>query len=102
MIEVQILIPVAGNDGVSFGDDHHKAFEDFVLDLCGGLTLNPATATGSWIGDEKRYDDTLRVYSVAIESIADGDKIARIVRIAKVHYAQEAIFLRYLGIAEIL
>jgi hypothetical protein len=102
MIEVQIFIPIAGNDGEKFGDDHHIAFEDFVLGLVGGLTLNPATATGSWQSGDKRYDDTLRIYTVAIESIADGDKIARIVRIAKVHYAQEAIFVRYLGIAEIL
>lgn len=101
MIEVQFFIPVADNDGVKFGDVHHIAFEGFALEVAGGITLNPATATGSWIGD-KRYDDELRIYSVAIASITEGDKIARIAAFAKAHYRQEALFLRYLGIAEIL
>ena len=48
------------------------------------------------------FTDETRVYAVAVASLlADSGKIVRIVEIAKAHYGQLAIFVRYLGLAEI-
>jgi hypothetical protein len=38
---------------------------------------------------------------VAIESILDGGTLREVLSFAKDHYRQEAIFLKYLGIAEV-
>lgn len=48
------------------------------------------------------YYDSLRVYSIALESITQGSLIGELAEIAKAHYQQEAVFIRYLGQAEIL
>jgi hypothetical protein len=49
------------------------------------------------------FTDETRVYAVALASLlVDGHKVVTIVEIAKVHYGQLAIFVRYLGMAEIL
>lgn len=102
MIEVTILIPVADNDGHEFSADHHRAFESFLLETFGGFSRLPGLVRGAWLGDGIRYDDELIVYLVAIQSIADGGNIGGAASFAKVHYRQEAIFLRYLGQAEII
>ena len=102
MFEVQILIPTESNAKVAFTAEDHLAFEAFVIDRFGGITLNPGLARGAWVDAGVRYDDTLRVYSVAVASIVDGAKLGEVVAFAKTHYAQEAIFLRYLGVTEIL
>ena len=39
---------------------------------------------------------------VAVRSIADGHLVGEVVEFAKSHYRQEAIYIRYLGVAEII
>lgn len=103
MFEVQMLIPVADNDGDTFPAAHHAAFEAAIIDSFGGFTLYPASAIGGWRNaDGVTFADATRVYGIAVVSLADGDKIGGLVRFAKAFYMQEAIFIRYLGIVEIL
>lgn len=103
MIEATILIPVAGNDGIVFSPEHHAALEAMLLARFGGLSRLPGTVTGQWASDDgKVYTDHLIAYVVALKSITDGGLLGEVVKAAKVHYAQEAIYLRYLGISEIL
>ncbi|RYZ17178.1 MAG: hypothetical protein EOO70_02680 [Myxococcaceae bacterium] len=101
MFEIQILIPVASNEGVTFAPAHHDAFEAFVIDRFGGLTF-AGTVQGAWLDNGQLYRDTCRLYQVAVTSLTDGGKVGEVVSFAKVHYAQLAICLRYLGIVEIL
>lgn len=104
MFELQVFVPVADNDGVSFSDDEHQAFEAFVVDRFGGLTLYPSMTVGVWIDPDARitYRDRSRVYAIAVASILDGAKIGEVVAFAKSHYRQLAIYVRFLGVAEIL
>jgi len=103
MIEVQILIPVNANDGATFSPEHHAAFEAVLLARFGGLSRLPGTVTGQWASDDgKVYADHLIAYMVALKSITDGGTLGEVIATAKRHYSQEAIYLRYLGISEIL
>lgn len=102
MIEATILIPMAGNDGQTFSATHHRVFEQVLLDYFGGLSRLPGSVQGVWKDGEKRYDDSLIAYLVAFPSIGDGWKLVASADFAKDHYRQEAIFLRYLGMAEIV
>lgn len=103
MFEVQILIPLADNDGEDFSAEHHAAFEAAIIDSFGGFTLYPASAIGGWRNAAGiTFADATRVYGIAVVSLVDGDKIGGLARFAKAFYLQEAIFIRYLGVIEIL
>lgn len=102
MFELHILIPTTDNAGNAFAAEDHAAFEGFVIDRFGGITLYPSHAVGAWIDAGTMYRDSTRIYGIAVKSIVDGAKIAEVVAFAKAHYGQLAIFIRYLGIAEIL
>ncbi len=102
MIEVTLLIPLDANDGVEFSASHHSDFEVFLGKTFGGFTRVPGEARGVWFQDEVRYDDRMVAYVVALGSLTEGGKLIRVTEIAKRHYRQEAIFLRYLGLAEII
>lgn len=103
MFEVQMLIPVADNDGDAFTAEHFAAFEAAILDAFGGFTLYPSQAVGGWRNDAGiEYRDSSRIYGIAVPSIADGAKLVALVRFAKAFFSQEAIAVRYLGQVEIL
>ncbi len=102
MFEVQVLIPTFSNSGENFSVAHHSAFENALLAAFGGFTLYPSHAAGSWMSNGVRFDDSLRMYGVALSSLGLGGKLAETVAFARSHYEQEAIFIRYLGMTEIL
>jgi len=100
---VEILIPLTSNEGAAFEADHHVAFEAHLITIFGGYSLLPGTVRGGWMDAGVVFTDETRVYAVALVSLlADGGKVIHIVEIAKAHYGQLAIFVRYLGMAEIL
>ena len=103
MFEVQMLIPVASNDGVVFAAEHHAAFEAAAVDAIGGFTLFPSTAIGGWKNaDGVVYSDSTRVYGFALTSLSQGAAVVGLARFAAKHYDQEAIAIRYLGHFEII
>ena len=101
MVEVTIFIPTADNDGNAFDSAHHSDFEGFILERFGGLSRSTQEVDGLWQDGGRVYRDRLLVYTVAIESITDGGTLGEVIDFAKAHYRQEAIFFRYLGIAEV-
>lgn len=102
MIEVNILVPVADNDGLNFTPNDFRTWEDELASLFGGFSLLPGHVKGAWIDNDRRYDDTLRTYVVVIGNITEGDKVGRAVEAAKRLFRQEAIYFRALGVATIL
>jgi hypothetical protein len=103
MIEVQILIPLTDNTGDFFPSDHHDLFEQELLRLFGASSLFPGIVAGQWSSSGQVYRDDTRVYVVAVDGIiTKGDALRSAVMFAKTHYAQLAIYVRYLGISEIL
>ena len=102
MIAVEILIPVAGNNGQAFSADHHIAFETLLADRFGGWTRLPGLAQGAWIDNGTVYRDSTFVYVVIARLVVDASKIAEVIAFAKAHYSQLAIAVRYLGVIEIV
>ena len=101
MIEIKVIIPKADNNGQPFTEGHHEAFEGFILSLFGGIT-RLGEVEGSWLDGGVTYHDASRLYLIALDSITQGGDLKRVVEFAKMHYQQEAIFIRYLGLAEVL
>lgn len=102
MIEVTLFIPLADNDGQTFSPSDHAAFEAYATDRFGGLSRLPGEVEGKWVSEGRLYTDRLVRYVIALGSITDGGKLGEVVSFAKKHYRQEAIFVSYLGRAEIL
>ena len=102
MFTITLLIPQADNDGRSFTLGEVAAFEADLVGLFGGFSRQTAPVVGGWEDAGRVYRDTSTAYLVALGSIADGGKVAEAVEVAKARFAQEAIFVQYLGLAEIL
>ena len=104
IVEVQVLIPVRDNEGNPFTPAHDAVFEAYLASHFGGFTRLPAEVGGGWVDEDKRYyPDTTRIYVVGVAGIlASGEALRLMAEIAKAHYRQKAIFLRYLGQAEVL
>ena len=102
MIEVQIRDPLRSNEGASFSSAHDTAFEAFVLERFGGVSQLTGAVLGSWTEAGVTYRDRTRVYVIAMASITQGGLLLEVVEFAKAHYDQLAIYVRYLGIAEVL
>lgn len=102
MIEVDLFIPLADNDGETFLPVHHDAFEASAMERFGGISRLPGQVAGKWSGGGKVYTDQLVIYRIALGSIIDGGKLGEVVAFAKAHYRQEAIYVSYMGMAEIL
>ena len=103
MIEVTFLIPVASNDGETFAAPHHEQFEAVLLDHFGGFTRLPYEAIGGWRDNTGTYHDHNLIYVVAVDGIITrGPELLVCAELAKRHYEQRAVMLRYLGAAEII
>lgn len=102
MFTVSFLIPAADNDGRVFTSSEVAAFEADLIALFGGFSRETAPVVGGWAHDGRIYRDTSSRFVVALGSIADGGKVAQAVEAAKARFAQEAIFVQYLGLSEIL
>lgn len=104
MIEVTILVPVADNDGRTFAAPHHAQFEAFLTERLGGFTRLPGVAVGGWVDEAtgRSYRDLTTLYMVAVRGLVGNEALHEVASFAKAHYRQEAILLRYLGVAEII
>lgn len=102
MITVELFIPLAANDGQRFDAAHHDTFEAFLAGLFNGFSRLPGVVAGGWQHEGRVYRDELVVYVVALRSLTEGDKVREAVAFAKSHYDQLAIFIRYLGVSEVL
>lgn len=104
MIEVTILVPVADNDGQTFSTSHHTIFEAFLAKRFGGFTRLPGEASGGWVDGAtgRYYSDRTILYVVAVRGLVGNEDLREAVSFAKAHFRQEAIFLRYLGVAEVI
>lgn len=101
MFTVTISIPLHSNQGRAFSPEHHAAFEAFVIARFGGCSRLPGEIAGKWSAEGRTYVDALVAYEVALPSLLAAVKLDEVIRFARLHYAQEAIYYRYLGLAEI-
>lgn len=103
MINIDILIPVSDNEGETFTQEHHLAFERVILDHFEGFSRPFGVALGGWKDPTgKVYRDLSITYRIAVPSITAAASLAKIIDFAKAHYRQLSIFVSYLGLSEVL
>jgi hypothetical protein len=102
VIEVQFFIPVATNAGVVFPARHDAMWEAELNRLFGGHSRLPGVVAGQWVQGGQVYVDQSRIYLVALTSITQGDLVDQAAAFARAHYGQLAIYVRYLGLSEVL
>lgn len=103
MITVTILIPLASNEGAMFAPTHHTAFELYLAEVFGGVTRLPGEFWGAWIDAGTLYGDATRAYQIAVSGLVErGAAVHAAAEHAAAHYRQEAIYVSYLGQAEII
>jgi hypothetical protein len=83
----EILVP-ASNKELEFTYEHHKAWDEYVKSLAGGLTIMKS-AKGEWIdtSNNELYKD--RVIPVRIK--CSKKNIKKIIKFTIKHYNQEAV-----------
>lgn len=102
MFEVSILVPKFDNDGVAFVAEDYDSLAALACDLFGGYSCL-GNASGGWKDDAgKLYVDQHLIYAVCVNSIKDFEKVVQFAEVVKTRFRQLAVYLRYLGQAEIL
>jgi hypothetical protein len=82
----EILVP-ASNKIQEFTYEHHKAWDEFVIGISGGITIMK-TVKGEWVSPNNvRFKD--RMIPVRIK--CSGDDIDKIIDFTIKHYEQEAV-----------
>lgn len=103
MVELTILIPIASNQGVAFAPAHHQVWERYLVETFGGFSLLPGSVVGAWADNGVVFHDHTRAYLIGLPGILQvADKLRIAVRYAAQHYEQHTIYVRYLGISEVL
>jgi hypothetical protein len=83
----EILVPASGNNDKEFTFEHHKAWDAFVKNLTGGVTIMK-TAKGQWVSPHGQlYVDRM----IPCRIICTKEQINKIVDFTIVHYDQEAV-----------
>ena len=83
----EILVPASNNKDLNFSYEHHKAWDAFVKDITGGVTIMK-TAKGEWVSPEgKLYIDRM----IPCRIVCTEDQISEIIDFTIEHYSQEAV-----------
>jgi hypothetical protein len=83
----EILVPAFNNKDKEFTYEHHKAWDEYVKNLAGGVTIMK-TAKGQWVNPiGKLYLDRM----IPCRIICTKEQITRIIDFTIKHYDQEAV-----------
>lgn len=82
----EILVP-ASNKTQEFTYDHHKAWDEFVIHVSGGITIMK-TVKGEWVSpDNVRFKDRM----IPVRVKCTRKQMQRIIKFTINHYQQEAV-----------
>ena len=83
----EILVPASNNKDKEFTYEHHKAWDEFVKNLAGGVTIMK-TAKGQWVSPNgELYLDRM----IPCRIICNKKQIIEIIDFTIKHYNQEAV-----------
>lgn len=95
-VHVDLLLPVADNDGHPFPTDAIASFETHLLALAGGFTRKGRVA-GVWRDPDGRvFRDTSRLYSLTVPREAAARIASSIDRFVRDAFRQQASFVELL------
>jgi hypothetical protein len=70
---VQILLPVADNDGARFPGSQFAALRQELTERFGGVTVfSRSPAEGVWQGGQGTHEDDIVIFEVMAEALDDG------------------------------
>ena len=102
MIEVTILIPQTDPEGKRWSGGTLKTWREWLAVRHGGFTLGQSSV-GGWMNAQGRVMlEENQEYTVAISGLKTLPGLLSTIRLAKGHFNQEAIYIRYLGRAELI
>ena len=84
----EILVPASNNKDKEFSYEHHKAWDAFVKNITGGLTVMK-TAKGQWVSPITGVEYLDRIIPCRIA--CTEEQIKKIVLFTIKHYDQEAV-----------
>ncbi|MBN2052882.1 hypothetical protein JW756_05235 [Candidatus Woesearchaeota archaeon] len=83
----EILVPANSNDGIEYSIEHHKAWDDRVRGISGGLTILKS-AKGQWLDpDGKLFLDKM----IPVIIYCTEPEIDEIIQLTIDHYDQKAV-----------
>lgn len=88
----EILVPTVRNNGKPYRTKHHRAWDEQVRRITGGLTiLTPAK--GQWVNpqDGQLFHDRM----IPVRIVADDVQIREIIRRTFIHYSDQLAVLCY-------
>jgi hypothetical protein len=93
-VHVDILVPLADNDGRPFPDTAFHTFENFLAYLVGGFTYR-GDVDGAWRSPTsgELIRDRSRSYAVTLDATTAKEQIPRIDGFIRRYFRQEAAFL---------
>lgn len=93
--KLDVLIPVADNDGHPFSPEDFAALEGLLLSLAGGYT-NHGKLTGAWRSPSGQvFTDETRAYSVTVPADVAESVASAISRFVTGHFRQEATWIEF-------
>lgn len=84
----EILVPASDNTDKEFSYEHHKAWDAFVKNITGGLTVMK-TAKGQWVSPRTGVEYLDRIIPCRIA--CSEEQINEIIAFTLKHYDQEAV-----------
>jgi len=93
-VHVDILVPLADNDGRSFDPAHFAAFEAFLAGISGGFT-DRGFVDGAWMSPMSGtlVRDRSRSYSITLDAASAVAQIQQLDSYIRQFFRQEAAFL---------
>jgi hypothetical protein len=96
MLHVDLLVPLAGNDGRPFQPLDFLLFESFLLDVASGFTRR-GIVDGAWRSSEGEvFFDQSRAYSVSVPVSGAEDAVRKIDTYIRTQFQQQAAFVELL------
>ena len=83
----EILVPASNNKDKKFSYEHHKAWDAFVKQITGGVTIMK-TAKGQWVSPHGQlYVDRM----IPCRIVCNEEQMNKIINFTIDHYDQEAV-----------
>jgi hypothetical protein len=96
MLHVDVLVPLANNDGQQFQPLDFLLFESFLLDVASGFTRR-GIVDGAWRSPEGEvFYDQSRAYSVSVPTSDAENAVRKIDTYIRTNFDQQAAFVELL------
>lgn len=101
MVKTTFLVPIKDNEGKDFNASDWRQLEGRIIQSFDGYSLTTGVH-GAWKYQGKVYRDISRQYTISLESWHQFPEWLDIIRWAREHFRQEALYVEVAGVPEIM